>query len=76
MPFYTKQNDFGTTPVAPISGAVNGTNQTFVFAVAPTAIVVDQGRTMQKVSSDGTVNWTGTTTVVLAVAPVSDIFAL
>lgn len=59
----------------PTSGAVNGTNKVFVFATAPNVIVVDQGRPMQKVSSDTTVNWTGTTTVTLAVAPNSDIFA-
>lgn len=59
----------------PSSGLVNGVNKTFVFAVAPNVIVADQGRAMQKTSSDGTVNWTGTTTIILAVAPVSDIYA-
>lgn len=56
-------------------GAVNGTNQVFTWSTAPNVIVVDQGRPMQKVSSDGTVNWTGTTTTTLAVAPNFDIFA-
>lgn len=60
---------------APTSGTVDGSNATFVFATAPSVIVVDQGRAMQKTSSDGTVNWTGTTTVVLTIAPVSDIYA-
>lgn len=58
------------------TGAVNGINATFVFTVAPVLISVDNGRLMQKVSSDGTVNWTGTTTVTLAIAPNSDIFGL
>lgn len=56
------------------TGSVNGSNKVFVFSRAPSMIVVDQGRPMQKVSSDGTVNWTGTTTVTLDVAPNSDIF--
>lgn len=57
------------------SGSVNGVNQTFTFSGAPNVIVVDQGRIMQKVSSDGNTNWSGTTTVVLQVAPNFDIFA-
>lgn len=59
----------------PTSGAVNGSNTTYTWATAPNVIVVDQGRPMQKVSSDGTVNWTGTTTSVLSVAPNFDIFS-
>ena len=59
----------------PLSGAVDGNNVTFVWATAPNVIVTDQGKAMQKVSSDGTVNWTGTTTTVLTVAPTSDIYA-
>lgn len=58
------------------TGTVNGVNTVFVFSSAPTAIVVDGGRMMQATSSDGTVNWTGTTTVTLTVAPVFDIFGL
>lgn len=58
------------------TGAVDGLNQTFVFAKEPTLISVDQGRFMQKTSSDGTVNWVGTTTVNLQVAPNFDIFGL
>lgn len=60
----------------PSSGVVDGSNQTFVWATAPNVIVVDQGRPMQKVSSDGTVNWTGTTTTTLTIAPNFDIFAV
>lgn len=57
------------------TGTVDGTNATFVFVTAPNVIVVDNGRSIQKTSSDGTVNWTGTTTVVLTVAPNFDIFS-
>lgn len=61
----------------PVSGAVDGSNQTFIWASAPKAIVVDQGRTMQKINNgDSFVNWTGTTTTVLTIAPNSDIFAI
>ncbi len=59
----------------PTVGVVNGVNQVYTWATAPSVIVVDQGRPMQKVSSDGTVNWTGTTTTTLAIAPNFDIFA-
>lgn len=58
------------------TGTVDGSNKIFVFATAPNAICVDGGRAMQKVSSDGTVNWTGTTTVTLSVAPDFDVFAV
>jgi len=61
---------------APTSGTVDGSNTVFGFATAPKVIVVDQGRAMQKVSSDGTVNWTGGTTIILTVAPVFDIYAI
>lgn len=60
---------------APTSGSINGSNAVFVWATAPNVIVVDQGRAMQKVSSDGTVNWTGTITTTLTIAPTSDIYA-
>lgn len=63
------------TPQAPTSGVVNGTNRNFTFATAPT-IIFRNGIAMQKVSSNGNVNWTGTTAVVLQVAPTTDIFAL
>lgn len=58
------------------SGTVNGSNQMFVFATAPNVICVDEGRVIQKTSSDGTANWTGTTTVTLAIAPNNDIFGI
>ncbi len=61
---------------APTSGAVDGSNTVFVWATAPKAIVVDQGRAMQKTSTDSTVNWTGTTTTTLTVAPTTDIYAV
>ena len=58
------------------TGTVNGSNTDFTFTTAPQLISVDQGRFMQKTSSDGTVNWTGTTTVTLTVAPTFDIFGV
>lgn len=57
------------------TGTVNGTNKVFVWSTEPNVIIVDQGRAMQKVSSDGTVNWTGTTTTTLTEAPQYDIYA-
>lgn len=56
-------------------GTVNGVNTSFTFAVAPHVISRD-GIVMQKVQSDGTINWTGTTNVTLAVAPNFDVFGL
>lgn len=56
------------------TGIVNGINTSFVFSSAPSVIVLDNGNTMNKVSSDGTVNWTGTTTVVLNQAPSFNIY--
>lgn len=56
------------------TGTVDGSNTIFTFSSAPSIIVVDQGKAMQKTSSDGTVNWTGTTTITLTVAPVFDIY--
>ena len=47
--------------------------RTFTFAHAPSVIVRD-GVSMKKVASDGTINWTGTTTVTLALEPVFDIY--
>ncbi len=58
----------------PTSGALG--QGTFVWATAPTIIFRD-GVAMQKVSADGvTVNWTGTTTTVLATWPNFDIFGI
>lgn len=58
----------------PTSGSLN--QGTFVWAVSPNVIVVD-GVPRQRVQTDGTVNWTGTTTTVFASAPVPtfDIYA-
>lgn len=58
------------------TGTVDGSNTTFTFTTAPEIIVVDQGRSMRQTSSDGTVNWTGTTSVTLAIAPTFDIYGL
>lgn len=79
----TKQVDFtltstatgGLTLLLP-TGTVNGINNVFVFSSSPSVIIVDQGRSMQKTSSDGTINWTGTTTATLSIAPNFDIFGL
>ncbi len=58
------------------TGAVDGVNLIYVYAVAPNAIVVD-GTTMRKVAADGiSTNWTGTTTVTLTVAPTFDTFSV
>ncbi len=57
------------------TGTVNGSNQIFTFGLAPNVISVDQVP-KQKVSSDGTVNWTGTTVVTLAIAPNFDIYGI
>lgn len=60
----------------PVSGVVDGVNRTFTWSVVPNVICVDQGRNMQRVNNgDGNINWTGTTTTVLQIAPVSDIFS-
>lgn len=60
----------------PLTGAVDGENTVFTWATEPNVIVVDSGRIIQKVSSDTTENWTGTTTTTLLIAPNSDIFAV
>lgn len=59
----------------PTSGLVNGTNTVFTWATAPNVIVLDNGNAMNKVSADGTVNWTGTTTTTLNQAPNTNIYA-
>lgn len=64
-----------TTGYQQPTGTVNGSNQIFVFTTAPDAVSVD-GVTKQKTSSDGTSNWTGTTTITLTVAPNFDIFGI
>ncbi len=57
------------------TGTVNGVNTIFIFATAPNSIVVD-GISMRQTSTDGTVNWTGTTTITLSVAPNFDIYGV
>ena len=58
---------------AALSGGLTGTN---TWATAPSVLVID-GVPRQKVQTDGTVMWTGTTTTVLTNAPLPnfDIFA-
>jgi len=65
----------GGAPVLTATGTVDGSNATFDFSVEPNFIVVD-GRPMRKTNSDGTANWTGTTTVTLSIAPNFDIFGV
>lgn len=65
----------GTQFQTPTSGDVDGVNCTFVWATEPETITVDQGRAMQKISTNGEVNWTGTTTTILTVAPTFDIYS-
>lgn len=65
----------GTGYQAPTAGAVNGTNTVFTWATTPNVIVLDNGNAMNKVSADGTVNWTGTTTTTLNQAPNFNIYA-
>jgi hypothetical protein len=59
------------------TGTVNGTNLSFTFTSAPTQLVID-GVAKQKTQSDGTVNWTGTTSITLtgAQAPNFDIYGI
>lgn len=64
----------GSTIQLPVTGAVNGSNQTFTWTSAPVVIVRD-GVSLRQVSADGSVNWTGTTTTVLTIAPNNDVFA-
>ena len=73
---YVNSTSGGSGPTSPTSGIVNGSNTVFTFATAPQVICVDNGRIMQQVSSDGTINWTGTTTINLTIAPNYDIFAI
>lgn len=56
----------------PLSGGLSGTN---TWSTAPNSITVDN-LTLQKTSTNGQVNWTGTTTTVLTVQPTQDIFSL
>ena len=82
----TITNGHGTVTIAasvsgsgfqtPTSGTINGTNKVFVWTTAPNAISVDNGRIIQATSSDGTINWTGTTTTTLTIAPNNDLFSI
>lgn len=82
MSYFANKSGSGSSIVSsgyqiPVSGAVDGVNATFVWALAPNAIIID-GVIMQK-NTNGTPsveNWTGTTTTILATAPNGDIFAV
>jgi hypothetical protein len=61
---------------APLTGNVDGINQTFTWATAPNVIVQDNaGTPLQKVEQGGQINWTGTTTTVMTIPPNTSIFA-
>lgn len=62
----------GSFPVMVPTGSLN--QGVFTFTSAPSIIVLDNGNTMNKVSKDGSVNWTGTTTVTLTQFPSFNIF--
>lgn len=62
----------GSSYQQPLSGGLSGIN---TWTSAPNVIFVD-GIPLQKVRTDGTVNWTGTTTTILTVKPSFDIFSL
>lgn len=74
-PIVSATGTSGITILIP-TGSVNGTNTIFTFTSAPKVIVLDNGNMMNKVSSDGTTNWTGTTTITLNQAPSFNIFGL
>ena len=60
---------------APLTGDVDGVNDTFTWTTAPSVLMIDRVPT-QKVSSDGTVNWVGTVSTVLTTIPFEDLFAV
>ena len=63
-------------PTGTVDGGSNPTpNKTFTFTVAPNVIVSD-GVTLRETQSDGNSNWTGTTTVVMTVAPTYEIYGV
>lgn len=70
---YTPSGSGGSGYQAPLSGGLTGTN---TWTTAPNVLVID-GVPRQKTQTDGTVNWTGTTTTVLTGAPLPtfDIFS-
>lgn len=55
------------------TGSVNGINTSFTFTQAPTYIISGHA-VYRKTNSDGTTNWTGTTSVVMTQPPSEDIF--
>jgi hypothetical protein len=65
----------GTGYQQPLTGAVDGVNQTFTWATAPNILLVD-GAVIQKVQQDGTINWTGGSTTILLVAPTFSLAAI
>ena len=68
----TSTGGSGSGYQVPLTGGLTGTN---TWTTAPNVIVVD-GVPKQQTSTDGTVNWTGTTTTVLTVIPTFDIYSI
>ena len=62
----------GFTKLTP-TGLVNGVNAVFVFSQAPTYVISD-GVWYQELDSNGVANWTGTTTITMAIPPTSAIW--
>lgn len=74
----TSSGGGGSGYQVPLSGVVDGVNKVFTWATAPNAIVVDNSGVMniQNITPDLTVNWTGTTTTTLSVAPNFNVFSV
>lgn len=58
------------------TGTVNGSNTSFTFASAPNVIVADFVIMRNTETVSGTTNWSGTTSVTMAVAPTDHIYAI
>lgn len=71
---YTSTSGGGSGYQAPLTGGLSGTNK---WTTAPNVIVID-GIPRQKIQTDGTIMWTGTTTTTLTTntpVPTFDIFS-
>lgn len=52
-----------------VHGIVNGRNKKFRWKLPPKIIIID-GIAIQKISVDGTINWTGDIVTTLKIAPI------
>lgn len=73
---FSSSGGSGLNQLTKTAGNVDGNNTIFSWSGTPIIIITDQQRTMQKVSIDTTVNWTGTSTTTLTIAPNFDLIAL